>query len=89
MPRYCKTAVDKAIESSNRSGRRISGREARMIHSLLRDREKSAGQLAYEADCLNEPNYHDGRKRKSWFELPALAQWSWNREPTPRKESEQ
>lgn len=32
---YCPAAVDKAIASSNRSGRRISRREARMIHALL------------------------------------------------------
>ncbi len=47
--------------------------------------QKKPGQLAYEADCLNEPNYHDGTKRKTWFELDAVAQWSWNRDPTPRK----
>ncbi len=49
--------------------------------------QKKPGQLAYESDCLNEPNYHDGTTRKTWFELPALAQWSWNRNPTPRKET--
>jgi hypothetical protein len=37
-PRYGKEAVDKAIASSNRSGRRISGSEAKKIHALLRGR---------------------------------------------------
>lgn len=34
--RYNPQAVDNAIASSNRAGRRISGKEARLIHSLLR-----------------------------------------------------
>lgn len=38
---YSKTAVNKAIESSNRSGRKISGREARLIHRLLSGGRKS------------------------------------------------
>lgn len=38
QPRYCATAVEKAIASSNRSGRRISKREAKLIHALLRGR---------------------------------------------------
>jgi hypothetical protein len=33
---YSKDAVDKAIASSNRSGRRIGGKEARLIHALLK-----------------------------------------------------
>jgi len=37
-PRYSTEAVDKAIASSNRSGRRIGRREARAIHSLLKGR---------------------------------------------------
>lgn len=35
---YDKTAVDNAINSSNRSGRKIGGREAKMIHALLKGR---------------------------------------------------
>lgn len=35
---YCPLAVDLAIASSNRSGRRISRGEARVIHALLRGR---------------------------------------------------
>ena len=34
-PNYSKEAVDKAIASSNRSGRRIGGKEARLIHAIL------------------------------------------------------
>jgi hypothetical protein len=36
MTNYSKTAVDKAIASSNRSGRRIGGKEAKLIHALLK-----------------------------------------------------
>lgn len=36
--RYNAQAVQKAIESSNRSGRKISSKEARAIHSLLKGR---------------------------------------------------
>jgi hypothetical protein len=45
---------------------------------------KTPGQLAYEADCRNQPAYHDGTKRKAWQELHKVAQWSWERNPTPR-----
>lgn len=34
--RYNREAVDQAIASSNRAGRRIGGKEARMIHALLK-----------------------------------------------------
>ncbi len=37
-PRYCPDAVNAAIASSNRAGRRIGGKEARMIHALLKGR---------------------------------------------------
>jgi hypothetical protein len=36
---YSATAVDKAIQASNRSGRHISAREAKAIHALLKGRE--------------------------------------------------
>lgn len=36
MTAYSKDAVNKAIASSNRSGRRIGGKEARLIHALLK-----------------------------------------------------
>ena len=41
-PNYNKGAVDKAIASSNRSGRRISGKEAKAIHRLLSGRSERA-----------------------------------------------
>lgn len=37
--RYSAVAVEKAIQASNRSGRRISLREAKAIHALLKGRE--------------------------------------------------
>jgi hypothetical protein len=36
--RYSPVAVNRAIEASNRSGRKISRREAQLIHALLRGR---------------------------------------------------
>lgn len=36
MAQYNKEAVDKAIQQSNRSGRKIGGRQAKMIHALLK-----------------------------------------------------
>lgn len=35
---YNRAAVDAALASSNRAGRRIGGREARLIHALLKGR---------------------------------------------------
>jgi hypothetical protein len=45
---------------------------------------KTAGQIAYETDCERKPLYHDGTARQPWDRLPDYAQWSWNRNPTPR-----
>lgn len=42
-PGYSRVAVDKAIESSNRSGRRIGKGEASRIHALLRGRHARGG----------------------------------------------
>jgi hypothetical protein len=39
--RYNAEAVQKAIESSNRAGRRIGGQEAKLIHSLLKGRDQA------------------------------------------------
>ena len=36
---YNAQAVNAAIASSNRAGRRISGKEAKLIHALLRGRD--------------------------------------------------
>jgi hypothetical protein len=35
---YCPDAVNAAIASSNRGGRKIGGREAKLIHALLKGR---------------------------------------------------
>jgi hypothetical protein len=37
--RYCPAAVDAAIASSCRAGRKIGGRERKLIHALLRGRD--------------------------------------------------
>jgi hypothetical protein len=44
-PRYSETAVNKAISSSNRSGRKIGGKEAKAIHSLLKGRYAKGGEV--------------------------------------------
>lgn len=46
--------------------------------------QPTPGQLAYEQDLQRKPTYHDGSTRKQWAELPEYAQWSWERNPTPR-----
>lgn len=38
MATYNAEAVQKAIDASNRRGPKISGREAKLIHALLRGR---------------------------------------------------
>ena len=45
---------------------------------------KTRGQIAYEADILALPNYHDGMPRPTWNRLPDYAKWSWERHPKPR-----
>lgn len=45
---------------------------------------KTPGQKAYEAELEYCPNYHDGAPRRAWDQLPEYAQWSWERNPTPR-----
>lgn len=42
---------------------------------------KTPGQMAYEADLLKRPNYHDGKPRRAWHELGEPAQSSWRRNP--------
>lgn len=42
MASYNAEAVNKAIASSNRAGRRIGGKEAKLIHSLLKGRSSGA-----------------------------------------------
>ena len=62
-PRYGKEAVDKAIDSSNRSGRKISRREAQKIHSLLRGRYKAGGK-ALSADGLANLNQKEANEER-------------------------
>lgn len=58
MTRYNSEAVNAAIDSSNRAGRRIGGREARMIHAVLMGRtarprftvERQGSGATYVAD---------------------------------------
>ena len=45
---------------------------------------KTPGQAAYEEDCRRKPTYPNGGQRIPWERLPDYAQWSWEREPTPR-----
>ncbi len=39
---------------------------------------------AYEEDVRRHPTYHDGSPRPPWHRLDENAQWSWERNPTPR-----
>jgi hypothetical protein len=39
--KYDAVAVQKAIEASNRAGRRIGAKESRLIHALLKGRAKT------------------------------------------------
>jgi hypothetical protein len=52
---YSKDAVDKAIASSNRSGKKIGGREAKMIHAVLKGWRNESQELIEEIiDSLDE-----------------------------------
>ena len=37
------------------------------------------GKADYDADVSERPTYHDGAPRKTWEQLGAVEQWSWNR----------
>lgn len=52
-PQYSEVAVNKAIASSNRAGRKISGREAKAIHRLLKGRYNGGGKVS-DADMPDE-----------------------------------
>lgn len=43
---------------------------------------KTAGQIAYEADCKRQPLYPNGDKRCDWEKLDTVAKWSWERKDT-------
>jgi hypothetical protein len=57
-PRYSEAAVNKSIESSNRSGRKISSKEAAQIHRLLRGRQ--SGGKAIPGDAPTRGYTRDG-----------------------------
>lgn len=42
------------------------------------------GKEAYEEDVKSRPSYHDGSHRKTWKQLGAVEQWTWERNPGPR-----
>lgn len=42
-------------------------------------RNKTPGQVDYEADVKRRPTYHDGTPRVSWDALDDVARWSWER----------
>lgn len=58
--------------------------EFQLDHGSPEAARQSPGQRAYEVDCQRKPCYHDGNTRRTWASLPEYAQWSWNRNPTPR-----
>ena len=69
-PRYSEAAVNKAISSSNRSGRKIGGREAKAIHRLLKGSYSNGGDVPADiADQLktaeNERAYRNWERRQT------------------------
>lgn len=40
---------------------------------------KTPGQRAYEQDLLEQPNYCDGSKRRTWEQLDSLRQHNWEK----------
>jgi hypothetical protein len=50
MPAYNKAAVNKSIESSTRSGKKIGSSEGKAIHSLLKGRYAYGGPIKLK-DC--------------------------------------
>jgi hypothetical protein len=64
-PNYSETAVNKSIASSNRSGRKISGKEAQRIHALLKGRYADGGKVPSDvADQLKTAE--NERAYKNW-----------------------
>jgi len=54
MARYCRVAVERAIQASNRSGRHIGRREADAIHRLLAGREAPSQRQAPKPEPKTE-----------------------------------
>lgn len=42
---------------------------------------KTPGQIAYEANVAQTPNYPDGTARRTWEQLTSVARDSWERRP--------
>lgn len=63
-PKYDAAAVQRAIESSSRHGPKISGKEAKLIHALLKGRHGNPGKLAAYEKALG------GRIRQREGSLP-------------------
>jgi len=61
-PSYSKEAVDKQI---NRSREKISGREAKAIHSLLKGRHAKGGQINLN-DCKVSTQDKNSKHKKCW-----------------------
>jgi hypothetical protein len=45
---------------------------------------KTQGQLDYEEDVRNTPNYPNGTPRATWEQLGALSRYSWDRKYNDR-----
>lgn len=64
---YSKDAVDKAIASSNRAGRRIGGREGKMIHALLKG-HTTATQTAQQDKVFKDEGNRNSQIKKEEVE---------------------
>lgn len=69
MSRYNRQAVDQAIASSNRHGRKIAGGEARLIHALLKGRDVERDRQVVELGA-SAPLQSKGKPVKDAGELP-------------------
>lgn len=64
-PSYSKDAVDKAIASHNRHGKKIGGREAKLIHRLLKGRHEVGTTVATPKPTNeNYADWHETMEKK-------------------------
>ena len=47
-------------------------------------KSKTPGQIAYEQDVANSPNYPDGSPRRTWAQQVDSVKFSWEKNPHPR-----
>lgn len=59
-------------------------KSTRRVVEDYREAQKTAGQVAYEADVAARPTYDGGAVRKTWSQLGDVEKLSWERNPTPR-----